>query len=85
MKYILYFSIVAALLGGCAIVPLEYGDHHDGYYQDRGYHRDGYYQDRGYHRGDAYYQQRDHSRGNGNDHDDWHHGSQGDPFWDRGS
>ena len=74
MKSILTLSILAALLGGCAIVPLEYGDHHDGYYQDRGYHRN-----------DGYYQQRDHNRGYGNYHDDWRHGSQGDPFWDRGS
>ena len=26
MKYILIFSIVAAMLGGCAIVPAGYGD-----------------------------------------------------------
>jgi len=74
MKYILFFSIVAALLGGCVMVPLDYGDHRDGYYQDRGYHR-----------GDGHYPQREHYRGYGNYHDDWHRGSQGDPFWDRGS
>ncbi len=73
MKSILTLSILAVLLGGCAIVPLEYGDHHDGYYQDRGYHHN-----------DGYYQQRDHNQGYGNYHDDWHHGSQGNPFWDRG-
>jgi hypothetical protein len=32
MKYILILSILAALLGGCAIVPAGYGDHRDGYY-----------------------------------------------------
>jgi hypothetical protein len=74
MKYISFLSILAALLGGCAIVPLEYGDHHDGYYQDRGYHRD-----------DGYYQQRDHNRGYGNYQDERHRGGQANPFWDRGS
>jgi hypothetical protein len=36
-KYVLVFSILAALLGVCAIVPAEYGDHPQGYYQERGY------------------------------------------------
>lgn len=74
MKYIFFLSILAALLGGCAIVPLEYGDHREGYYQDRGYHRD-----------DGHYQQRDHNRGYGSYQDDWHRGGQGNPFSDRGS
>ena len=74
MKSILFFSIVAALLGGCVMVPFDYGDQHEGHYQDRGYHR-----------GDGYYPQRDHYRGDGNYHDEWHRGGQGDPFWDRGS
>ena len=44
MKFILIFSIVAAVLGGCAIVPAGYGDNRDGYYGDRGYNRgDGSY------------------------------------------
>jgi hypothetical protein len=72
MKRIFFLSIVAALLGGCAIVPLEYGDHHGGFYQDRGYHHD-----------DSY--QRDRNRAYGNYQDDGHHGGQGSPFGDRGS
>jgi hypothetical protein len=55
MKYILTLSILAALLGGCAIVPAGYGDNR-GYYQERGYYRgDGNYRDRDYNRGDGYY------------------------------
>jgi hypothetical protein len=64
MKYILIFSILASLLGGCAIVPTGYSDNR-GYYQERGYYRgDGnYYRDRDYNRGDGYY--RDFSREHG--------------------
>ena len=56
MKRILILSSLAALLGGCAIVPLGYGygDHRDGYYRD-GYYRDGYYRERGYDRGGENY------------------------------
>ncbi|MBU6485341.1 MAG: hypothetical protein KGL70_10280 [Betaproteobacteria bacterium] len=39
MKYVLALSIPAARLGGCAIVLLAYGGHHDDHYQDRGYRR----------------------------------------------
>jgi hypothetical protein len=35
MKYILIFSILTDLLGGCVIVPAGYGDNR-GYYQERG-------------------------------------------------
>jgi hypothetical protein len=56
MKYALTLSILAALLGGCAIGPAGYGDNRDGYYQDRSYYRsDGYYRDRNYNSGDRYY------------------------------
>jgi hypothetical protein len=57
MKYILILSILAALLGGCAIVPAGYGDHRDGYsYRERGYNRgDGNYRDRYYYQGDGNY------------------------------
>jgi len=49
MKFILIFSILAALLGGCVLAPVGYGD-------DRGYYRgDGAYRDRGYYRGDDRY------------------------------
>jgi hypothetical protein len=57
MKYILIFSILTSLLGGCVIVPAGYGD-------NRGYYRgDGNYRDRDYNRGDGYY--RDYSRDHG--------------------
>jgi len=63
MKYILIFSILASLLGGCVIVPAGSGDNR-GYYQERGYYRgDGNYRDRDYNRGDGYY--RDYSRDHG--------------------
>jgi len=52
MKRMLILSTLAALLGGCAIVPIGYGDSRDGYYRDRGYERsDGNYRDYRY-RGD---------------------------------
>ncbi|MHB8726854.1 MAG: hypothetical protein ACYC9Z_16000 [Casimicrobiaceae bacterium] len=76
MKSILAFSILAALLGGCAIVPFGYGDGHDGYRQYQGYQR-----------GDGNYQNRDYNRGNRNYRDYRYrddHGSPGDPFWQRG-
>lgn len=77
MKSIIILSIVAALVGGCAIVPLGYGNRHDGYRQDRGYGR-----------GDGNYRNRDYNRGDRNSRDYWYrrdHESQADPFWERGS
>ena len=72
MKSIIILSIVAALVGGCAIVPLGYGDRHDGYRQDRGYNRgDGNYRNRDYGTYRDYWYRRD-------------RGSQGNPFWERG-
>ena len=55
MKALLALAVLAATLGGCAIVPLDYGYRGDrGYYRE-GY-RDGYYRDRyrGYYRDDYY-------------------------------
>jgi hypothetical protein len=76
MKHSLILSILAALLGGCAIVPAGYGDHRDGYYQERRYDRgDGSYRDRYYNQGDGNY--RDYSyRGR--------YDNQGNPFRDHG-
>lgn len=52
MKYILILPMLAALLGGCVLVPVGHGDNRDGYYGERGYNRgDGNYRDYGY-RGD---------------------------------
>jgi opacity protein-like surface antigen len=54
MKRLLILSTLAALLGGCAIVPVGYGynDNRDGYNRERGYDRgDGNYWGYGY-RGD---------------------------------
>ena len=50
MKYILILSMLAALLGGCVLVPSGYGDNRGGYYYgERGYNRgDGNYRDYGY-------------------------------------
>jgi hypothetical protein len=46
MKKILLLSIMAALLGGCVLAPVGYGDNRDGYYRERSYnHGDGYYRD----------------------------------------
>jgi hypothetical protein len=43
MKRALIYSLLAALLGGCVVVPYGYRDHDDGYH-NRGYYRgDGYY------------------------------------------
>jgi hypothetical protein len=51
MKRLLILSTLAALLGGCAIVPVGYG-YGDGYSRDRGYDRgEGNYRGYGY-RGD---------------------------------
>lgn len=84
MKNVLILSILAAALGGCAIVPAGYDDNREGYYQERGYNRgDGYYQERGYDRGDGYYGYRDYNRRDWNDHDYNYrreHGNQIDPF-----
>jgi hypothetical protein len=85
MKYILSLSIVAAVLGGCAIVPAGYGDSRDGYYQERGgYSRgDVYYQERGYSSGDGNYGYRVYNRGNGYDRDYSYrrgYSNQGDPL-----
>lgn len=50
MKRTLTLSVLTALLGGCAIVPLGY--YGDGYSRGHGYYRgDGYRQDNGYYRG----------------------------------
>ena len=54
MKIALAIGVLIASLGGCAIVPLDYG-----YRGDRSYYRgDGYYSgdryNRGYYRGDGY-------------------------------
>jgi hypothetical protein len=46
MKSILALSLLAIVLGGCAIVPAGYGDNRNGNYQQRDYNRgDGYYRD----------------------------------------
>ena len=85
MKSILALALVAAMVGGCAIVPLGYGGGHDGYYQER---PDGHYQNRDYNRGDGHYQNRDYNRGDGNYRDYRYRRDdriQGDPFWQRGS
>ena len=75
LKYILISSILAAMLGGCVIVPGGYGDNCDGYYGDRGYNR-----------GDGNYRGRD-NRGDGN-YRDYNYrgdqGSQGNPYRDHG-
>jgi hypothetical protein len=54
MKIILVIGVLIASLGGCAVVPVDYG-----YRGDRQYYRgDGYYSgdryNRGYYRGDGY-------------------------------
>jgi len=61
MKSTLVLSLLAALLGGCAIGPPGYGYYRGGYDQDRSYNRsDGYNRDRGY------YRDRDYDRRDGN-------------------
>lgn len=71
MKYILILSILAALLGGCAVVPAGYGD------RERGYNRgDGSYLDRDYN--DGNYRNYNYSYRD-------EHGNQGDPYRDHDS
>ena len=56
MKIIAILSLLTALLGGCAIVPLGYGRYGDGHYRGQGYYRgDGYYRGNGFYRGGGYY------------------------------
>ncbi|CAG0953602.1 hypothetical protein BURK1_00332 [Burkholderiales bacterium] len=59
MKRIVLFTVLAAVLGGCAVVPIGYGHrdgyYRDGYYRDRDYQRDGTWRDRNYDRRDGYY------------------------------
>jgi hypothetical protein len=64
MKYVLLVSTLAALLGGCAIVPAGYGDNR-GYYEERGYDRgyDNRYYNRDYNRGDRNYHDFSHDHG----------------------
>ena len=71
MKYILIFSILAAMLGGCVVVP--YDDSRAGYYGERG---QGTYRDRDYNRGDGYY--RDYGYRGG-------YYNQGNPYRDHGN
>ena len=54
MKIIVIF-LLAALVGGCAVVPLGYGRYGDGYYRGQGYYRgDDYYRGGDYYRRDGY-------------------------------
>jgi hypothetical protein len=55
MKIALAIGVLIASLGGCAIVPVDYGYKGDrSYYRGDGrYYGDRYY--RGYYRGDGYY------------------------------
>jgi hypothetical protein len=48
MKRILALSLLAAFLGGCAVVPWGYGYHGDGYHQGYEHHRDNDYYRWGY-------------------------------------
>ena len=67
MKSILILAILTALLGGCMVVPLGYGDNRDGYYRERGYNRgDNNYRDRDYNRGDGNYRDYGYRREHGN-------------------
>ena len=52
MKIALAIALLIASLGGCAIVPLDYGYRGDGYYRGDRYYRGDY---RGEYRGDGYY------------------------------
>ena len=65
MKIALTIGILVASLGGCAIVPVDYGYRGDGYYRgdrsSRGYYRGDVYS----YRGDRYYRSysyRDHGQ-----------------------
>ena len=52
MKHVLALALLTAFLGGCAIVPLEYGYYGDGYSRGQGYYRgDGHHRDKGYYPG----------------------------------
>ena len=68
MKTLLTLVVLAASLGGCAIVPYDYGYHGDGYYRYRdgyyrGYYRDGDFYRSGYYRnGYRYYAYQDHGQ-----------------------
>jgi hypothetical protein len=37
MKYLIIICVVASSLGGCAVVPVGYGDRRDGYDQEHYY------------------------------------------------
>ena len=64
MKIALAIGVLIVSLGGCAIVPVDYGYRGDRSYSY--YHGDGYYYgDRYYYRGDRYYRSygyRDHGQ-----------------------
>jgi len=77
MKCVLILSMLAVLLGGCAIVPAGYGD-------NRGDNRNGYDQGREYGRGDGYYRDRDYNRYYGNERYSYDHDRNGDPFQQHG-
>jgi hypothetical protein len=69
MKIALAIGVLIASLGGCAIVPIDYGYRGDrNYYRGDGYYRGdryyrGYYRGDGYYyRGDRYYSYRDHGQ-----------------------
>lgn len=55
MKSIFILTILATLLGGCAILPAGYRDGRDGYQRNH----DEYYRDRDYARGNDRYWNRD--------------------------
>jgi hypothetical protein len=67
---IVAISLLAAVLGGCAVVPVGYGRHGHGDYRGHGYYRgdgyrdaDRYYRGDGHYRGDGYRGYRDRDRG----------------------
>lgn len=56
MKTKLTLALIAALLGGCAIVPAGYdGDGYHAYYRDRNYRGDRYGRDDDYYRQDRWH------------------------------
>jgi hypothetical protein len=64
MKSIVVLSMLAVMLGGCVLVPAEYGD-------ERGYYRgDGNHRDRDYNRGDGRYPEYGYYRNQGNPYHD---------------
>lgn len=77
MKSIFILTILAALLGGCAIVPVGYRDGRDDHY--RGH--DEYYRDRDHARGNDGYWNRDDRYRNDRGYRD----SRTPPFRDQGS